>query len=54
MSSTPSSVTSACDLLFSEDSASHDAADAALNAYDQAVALVGARRRARSRRRPRR
>ncbi len=28
------------DLLFSEDSTSHDAADAALNAYDQAVALV--------------
>jgi HlyD family secretion protein len=29
------------DLLFSEDSTSHDAVDAALNAYDQAVALVG-------------
>jgi HlyD family secretion protein len=29
------------DLLFSEDSTSHDAADAALNAYDQSVALVG-------------
>src|SRR5208337_4017378 len=29
------------DLLFSEDSTSHDAADAALNAYNQAVALVG-------------
>jgi HlyD family secretion protein len=29
------------DLLFSEDSVSHDVADAALNAYDQAVALVG-------------
>jgi HlyD family secretion protein len=28
------------DLLFSEDSTSHDAADAALNAYNQAVALV--------------
>ena len=28
------------DLLFSEDSTSHDTADAALNAYDQAVALV--------------
>jgi HlyD family secretion protein len=28
------------DLLFSENSASHDAADAALNAYDEAVALV--------------
>jgi HlyD family secretion protein len=28
------------DLLFSEDSVSHDVADAALNAYDQAVALV--------------
>jgi HlyD family secretion protein len=28
------------DLLFSEDSASHDAADAALNAYNEAVALV--------------
>ena len=28
------------DLLFSEDSISHDAADAALNAYNQAVALV--------------
>src|SRR5579864_8417071 len=28
------------DLLFSQDSASHDAADAALNAYDEAVALV--------------
>ena len=29
------------DLLFSENSTSHDAADAALNAYNQAVALVG-------------
>jgi HlyD family secretion protein len=29
------------DLLFSEDSTSHDAADAALNAYNQAVALIG-------------
>src|SRR5208283_2643125 len=29
------------DLLFAEDSTSHDAADAALNAYNQAVALVG-------------
>lgn len=29
------------DLLYSQDSISHDAADAALNAYDQAVALVG-------------
>jgi HlyD family secretion protein len=29
------------DLLFSEDSTSHDAADAALDAYHQAVALVG-------------
>jgi HlyD family secretion protein len=29
------------DLLLSEDSTSHDAADAALNAYHQAVALVG-------------
>jgi HlyD family secretion protein len=29
------------DLLLSEDSTSHDAADAALNAYNQAVALVG-------------
>ncbi len=29
------------DLLYAEDSISHDAADAALNAYDQAVALVG-------------
>jgi HlyD family secretion protein len=28
------------DLLFSQDSASHDAADAALNAYEEAVALV--------------
>src|ERR1039458_3093084 len=28
------------DLLFSEDSTSHDAADLALNAYNQAVALV--------------
>ncbi|MFI4891336.1 MAG: efflux RND transporter periplasmic adaptor subunit [Steroidobacterales bacterium] len=28
------------DLLFAEDSTSHDAADAALNAYNQAVALV--------------
>ena len=28
------------DLLYGEDSISHDAADAALNAYDQAVALV--------------
>lgn len=28
------------DLLFSQDSASHDAADAALNAYDEAVAVV--------------
>ena len=41
MLSTPRSVTSAHDLLFSEDSTSHDAADAALNAYNQAVALVG-------------
>ena len=41
MSSTPRPITSACDLLFSEDSTSHDAADAALNAYHQAVALVG-------------
>lgn len=29
------------DLLFSQDSTSHDAADAALNAYHQALALVG-------------
>jgi HlyD family secretion protein len=29
------------DLLFSQDSTSHDAVDTALNAYDQAVALVG-------------
>ncbi len=29
------------DLLFSEDSTSHDAADAALDAYHQAVALIG-------------
>ena len=29
------------DLLFSENSTSHDAADAALNAFNQAVALVG-------------
>jgi HlyD family secretion protein len=29
------------DLLFSQNSTSHDAADAALNAYNQAVALVG-------------
>jgi HlyD family secretion protein len=29
------------DLLYGEDSISHDAADAALNAYDQAIALVG-------------
>ncbi len=29
------------DLLFSQDSISHDAVDAALNAYNQAVALVG-------------
>lgn len=29
------------DLLYSQDSISHDASDAALNAYDQAVALVG-------------
>jgi len=29
------------DLLFTQDSTSHDAADAALNAYEQAIALVG-------------